>query len=186
MTTSPLPVEGAVSVVAADRARSGWTLQGWEPEANREEGSRRGGAAVKGYPAIPGDLLPPEPRTQTLDSESSQGLLPARSSGPRLTGKHARHCRGGGASRRNQASKRKHGVETAPRPPAGPKGPAHPAESVSPHEGQSARRSQNLSHVYYLQFFTKQEQQQANPTPTSTTELSPVHRSHLGTAQDSP
>lgn len=86
MTISPLPVEGALSVVAADRARSGWTLQGWEPEANREEGSRRGGAAVKGYPAIPGDLLPPEPRTQTLDSESSQGLLPARSSGPRLTG----------------------------------------------------------------------------------------------------
>lgn len=51
-------------------------------------------------------ICSPEPHTQTLDSESSQGLLRARSSGPRLTGRPVWHCRGDSASSRNQASER--------------------------------------------------------------------------------
>lgn len=73
-------------MVAMDRARSGCTLWGWGPEAQRRGGEE--GAAVKGHPAAM-ICFPRASHTPTLDSESSQGLLPAQSSGPRLTGKQA-------------------------------------------------------------------------------------------------
>lgn len=42
-----------------DRTRSGCTLQDWRPE-----GSQRGGGCSEGVPCC-GDLLPPEPHTQS-------------------------------------------------------------------------------------------------------------------------